>query len=105
MVEATEANVKVLMLEYVKAQQDALKELEEDFESGKIKRVSTFANKAAEFSAKKSGNRKVWKAVCIDESKTPRKYYKVDLSMIAEDLKEGKKVNGWVWQQVDQIAI
>jgi len=105
MVETTEANVKVLMLEYVKAQQDALKELEEDFSNGKIKRVSTFANKAAEFSAKKSGNRKVWKAICDDPSKTPKQYLIPDVPAITEALKNGQKVNGWSWQQVDQIAI
>ena len=105
MVEATESSTKLLMLEYVKQQQDALKELEEDFSSGKIKRVSTFANKAAEFSAKKSGNRKVWKAICDDPSKTPKKFLVPDVAAITEALKNGEKVNGWVWQQVDQIAI
>ena len=105
MVEATEANVKVLMLEYVKQQQDALKELEEDFSTGKIKRVSTFANKAAEFSAKKSGNRKVWKAVCVEERITPREYLVPDMQAITNALKSGHKVTGWSWEQVDQIAI
>lgn len=105
MVETTEANIKTLMLEYVKQQQSALKKLEGDFSNGKIKRVSTFANKAAEFSAKKSGNRKVWKAICDDTSKTPKKFLIPDIPAITEALKNGEKVNGWSWQQVDQIAI
>ena len=105
MVETTEANTKQIMLEFVTAQQNKLKAIEQDFSSGKIKRVSTFANKAAEFSAKKSGSRKVWKAICDDPSKTPKKFLIPDVPAITEALKNGEKVNGWIWQQVDQIAI
>lgn len=105
MVESAETNTKQLMLKYIKQQQDELKKLESDFENGKIKRVSTFANKAAEFSAKKSGAKKVWRAICDDPHKTPKKYLVPDIQAITEDLKAGKKINGWSWQQVDQIAI
>lgn len=105
MIAQTEASIKAMMLEHVKRQEIELKKLEADFADGKVKRVSTFATKAAEVSAKKSGARKVWQASCVDASKTPRKYLVPDERAIFEALKAGKKVAGWRLEQVNQIAI
>lgn len=105
MVSQTEESIKLMMVEHVKRQEAALKRLEADFADGKIKRVSTFADKAAALTAKKSGARKYWKAVCENPGKTPKKYLVPDVAAITDDLKAGKKVAGWKLEQVDQIAI
>ena len=105
MVDETELRIKSLMLDFIQSQQEAAKQLERDFEKGAIKRVSTYARKSAELDTKKTGHRRVWRAICRDISKTPAKYLVPDEKAIAEALKRGEKVAGWVWEQVDQIAI
>jgi hypothetical protein len=105
MVEATELNIKVEMQSYLTTQAEKQKQLEQDVQSGKIKKVSTYVRKVEELEVKNSGVRKIWQAIEIDASKTPREYMVPDTTAIREALKAGKKVNGWEWKQVDSIAL
>ena len=98
-------DIKSKMQMFVAANEAKERKLEADFESGKIKKVSTFVSKAADLTIVNSGVRKIWKAVCVDESKTPRAFLVPNEVAIREELKAGKKVEGWDWVQVDSIAI
>jgi hypothetical protein len=103
-VEQMEAEVKAAMLQFVLNQQRQIKKLNQDFADGKIKKVSTITTKLAEFQ-QPAGVRKVWQPVEINAAATPREYLMPDMAKIKEALKAGKKVQGWSWEQVENIAI
>lgn len=105
MVKQTELNIKVGMQTFLQAQAAEQKKLEAAVQTGKIKKISTYTAKAAELEVQNSGVRKIWQAIEIDASKTPREYMVPDTTAIKEALKAGKKVTGWEWRQVDTIAI
>jgi len=102
-----EANAKTMLLEYQNKLEEDRAKLTEDFKDGKIKKASTVVDKMAELDVddESSSVRKIWRAVCVDESKTPREYLVPDEAKIKEALKAGKKVPGWVWKQNKTIAI
>lgn len=104
---AVESDTKAKMLEYMAKTEKQLQQLNEDFENGKIKKVTTVVAKSAELQLGGGAAqlRKTWTAVPIDVSKTPREYLVPDESAIRDALKAGKKVAGWDWKQVDSIAI
>ena len=103
-VRSVEETVKELMQGFLEMADKETKKLEQDFSSGKIKKGITLMDKKSKFEG--IGNtRKVWQAVPIDESKTPREYLIPDEQLISKALKEGKKVKGWIWKQVKQITI
>jgi hypothetical protein len=52
-----------------------------------------------------SSLRKVFTLIEVDAKKTPKQYLIPNETAIREALKEGKKVAGWEWKQVDNIAI
>ncbi len=81
--------------------------LSEDLESGKIKKMSTYATKNLELEVRGTTStvRKIWTAVEVDAKLTPREFLIPDESAIKEALKAGKKVKGWEWKQIDNIAI
>lgn len=97
-------DIKNHMLEYQENLNSKKLKLNEDFEDGKIARASTYAKKASELEVSK-GVRMVWQAIPKDISKTPDQYWIVDEDKIKEDLKAGKKIAGWSWEQVQTIAI
>lgn len=102
-----EGRTKESMLLFVEKQNDKRKQIEQDLESGKIKKVSTAVRKLAELevSAKGSQIRKVWQVVEVNAAETPIEYMVPDVAKIKEALKAGKKVKGWKWEQVETIAI
>jgi RNAse (barnase) inhibitor barstar len=106
-VKLMEEGVKQNMLAFVAKQKQLEAKVESDLASGKIKKVSTAVAKQAalQVSSSSSQVRKVWQAVEVDASKTPREYLIPDEAAIKAALKDGKKVNGWKWEQVESIAI
>jgi phenylalanyl-tRNA synthetase alpha subunit len=107
LVHEEEVRVKQLILDYHEEQENKVKKLKQDFAEGKIKQATTFMKKEAELNtvSHSSSVRKIWRAVAVNEAKTPREYLIPDESAIFEALKQGKKVAGWELQQAKSIAI
>jgi hypothetical protein len=106
-VKSIEGSTKMLMMDFIEQTKAKEQKLLADFESGKIKNVSTLVTKTKglEIHSSYAQVRKRWVAVCVDEAKTPRAYMVPDAVAIADALKAGKTVAGWEWKQVDNIAI
>jgi hypothetical protein len=102
-----EGEVKDAMLRYSKKMGEKQSKLEEDFNSGKIKKIDTYTKKSVDlqFSSSSAQVRKVWEAEIVNESKIPREYLVPDMRKIEADLKEGKKIAGVNWIQKETIAI
>lgn len=99
-----EARLKQQMESYLLKVEKEMKAIEEKLEKGEIKKVATAIKKQNAIQAT-SNIRKVWTAVCVDPDKTPREYLIPDEAAIKEALKNGEKVAGWKWVQVNQIVI
>lgn len=99
-----EANIKAALLEYQEGLDKKKLKLNESFESGDIKKASTYVKKSAELE-NDSNVRRVYQLIMLDESKTPRAFLTPDLDKIKAAFKEGKKVAGWSYEQVKTIAI
>lgn len=94
------------MRKFINKQRTKVKEVEQSFAKGKMSGVTLM--KRQESLSVDMGSataRKVWTAIPTDESLTPREYMVPDEAKIKEALKAGKKVKGWKWEQVEQIAI
>lgn len=102
-----EVNTKAKMLAFVEKQEAEQKKLEEKFEQGKIKKVSTLVAKQDELhvSSQHSSIRKVKVVEVENESKIPREYLVPDMAAIKEALLAGKKVNGCKLVDKNNIAI
>jgi len=103
-VSGIEQAIKIAMLDWQSKLIEKKGALAEKFESGEIKKASTYLKKEAELDHKE-GVRMIWTAVEINAKKTPREYLIPDETKIKAALKEGKKVEGWEWKQVPNIAI
>lgn len=99
-----EAKLKQQMSGYLLEAEKKAKAIEQKLEDGKIKKVATAVKKQNEILAT-TNIRKVWTAVCVNVNKTPREYLVPDEAAIKAALKNGEKVDGWKWEQVDQIVI
>jgi len=101
-------NIKLQMSNYLEDSKNKKSKLDELYENSNM-RISTYAQKTAELSVTSSKQgaqiRKVWEAVLVDKNKVPRKYLVPDMKMVEADLKAGKKVAGFSWEQVDHIVI
>lgn len=106
-VEMVEDATKEAMQSFLDGQKKLSERLDSDFESGKIKKVSTVVTKQNELRVTNGSAqiRKVWQMKIIDVSKIPREYMIPDTDAIKAVLKEGGSVAGCVWKQVDSIAI
>jgi vacuolar-type H+-ATPase subunit I/STV1 len=107
LVAATEEDTKLKLTAFVNLQERKAKALDESFDNGKIKKVSTLVSKKNDLiiNSKSAQVRKIWQAVPIDESLTPRKYLVPNVAMIKEDLAAGIDVPGWEYVQKTNIAI
>lgn len=103
-VEQVERELKIRMLQFNEANKVKILKLEEKFESGDIKKVSTIIKHTNELIID-SNIRKVWTAIPVNAMHTPREYLVPDETAIKAALKAGKVVKGWKWEQVEQIAI
>jgi len=99
-----EADTKSKMLAFVSSTTKAIAQVNERFESGEIKKVSTVISKTNALEID-SNVRKTWKAVPVNPTQTPREYCIPDEVKIREALKAGKSVRGWEWRQVESINI
>jgi len=106
-IDELEADTKLKMAAFLESQKAKARQLEQDFADGKIKKISTVVSKtnALEVTSQHSQIRKVWTAIEVDASLTPREFMVPDVAKIKEALKEGRKVKGWEWRQVESIAI
>lgn len=107
LVNKVEIDTKGKMLEFIESNKKEALKLEQQFADGKIKKVSTVVEKinALDTTSQFSQLRKVWTAFEVDGSQTPREFLVPDTQAIREALKAGRKVKGWEWKQVEQIAI
>lgn len=106
-VSETEAITKEAMGKFLDGQKKIALRLEEDFESGKIKKISTIVTKQNELKVTNGAAqvRKVWTLFVDDPNKIPREYMVPDLALIREAYKNGMYVEGCRWEQVETIAI
>jgi len=103
-----EATTKAAMLEFVEAQDKKKLQLQNDFESGKVKRVSTYIGKVHELEIpadKNSQVRKVKRLVIEDVNKIPREFLMPNESLIKKILLEGKSVPGCKMVEDKTIAV
>jgi len=99
-----EADTKAKMLAFVASTTKQIQAVNERFENGDIKKVSTVISKTNALEID-SNVRKTWKAVPVNPTQTPREYCIPDEVKIREALKAGKSVRGWEWRQVESISI
>ncbi len=107
-VKLMDASIKVLMKEFLIENKKKLKQLEQDVETGKIKNISSYVEKAAALTidSEDSSVRNTWKAFIDDENKIPRKFLVPNVSMITKHLREGgKPIPGVRWEQEESISI
>jgi len=108
LVQTLEGRSKIKMLTFQNKQEEKSQKLLQDFESGKVKKLSTVVTKQNELLNTSSENaqlQKVWTLTIVDEALIPRKYLVPDETAIRLACKEGKKVAGCKWEQINQIAI
>lgn len=106
MVQETEAEYKEKMYVYIEGKEKKKLELEQSYSKGKIGGLKLEQEKQKNEVATGASNiRKVWTVVEVDADKTPRKFLIPDEAAIRKALQEGKKVAGWEWRQVNNIAI
>jgi len=103
-----EATTKAAMLEFVQEQDKKKAQLQSDFESGKVKRVSTYIGKVHELEIpadKNSQVRKVKRLVIEDAKKIPRELMLPNETLIKKLLLEGKSVPGCKMVEDKTIAV
>jgi hypothetical protein len=107
-VDKIDTEIKLQMSIYLEESKKKKKELDAKFENSNMK-ISTYAKKTGELSvaSTKGGAqvRKVWEARLVDKKKVPSKYLVPDMKSVEYDLRQGIKVPGFVWEQVEKIAI
>lgn len=98
---------KMNMYEFLGALKKISAKAEQDFEDGKIKKISTVLNKQADARVDNGTAqvRKVWKLFIDNPDLVPRGYCMPDAEVIKEAMKNGNPVDGCRWEQVDSIAI
>lgn len=106
-VNETELITKEAMGKFLESQKKIALKLDEDFGSGKIKKISTIVTKQNELKVTNGAAqvRKVWTLFVDDTNKIPREYMVPDLAAIREAYKNGTYVEGCRWEQVETIAI
>lgn len=107
LISETEKQCKEYMTRYLIEVEEKKNKIKEDFENGKIAKVSTAVRKTAELevTSTSSSVRNVWVVEEVDASLTPRQYLVPNESAIKEALKAGKKISGWKLVQKKSIAI
>lgn len=103
-----EQKIKLLMSVFVEGQKKKLAKVEEDFSTGKIKKLSTAQNKMEAIVPENTDSvqvRKVWTMRIVDEKKIPREFLVPNEAAIKAALKNGSKVPGCVWEQTESICI
>lgn len=107
MIANNEAHIKTMMLDFVSKQKKLSAKVDQDFEAGKIKKVGTYADKkmSAEIVNGAAKVRKVWTVIIDDEEQIPKDYMVPDMKLIEIAFKQGNKVKGCRYEQVEQIAI
>lgn len=100
------AEKKSEMLLYLGKVKSKQKKLDKQFDDGKIgTRAYVTGTGKNNFAPSSTGLRKIWTAIPVDVKKTPREYLEPNITKIREALKDGKKVAGWKYEQVDNITL
>lgn len=103
-----EIDGKALIEDYLDRTTKKLKQVEQDFKHGKIKKVSTFTEKTNELQITNTGAakiRKISKMFITNEKKIPDKFRIIDESAVEAALKNGESVPGAEMRKVNSIAI
>lgn len=101
-VKKIELTTKKNMLSYINRVNVGQLKLDKAFDSGKVsaeKYVSATRSNTVE------GSRKVYKLIEVDAKLTPREFLVPDEAAIRQAFKDGKKVKGWKWEQVDTVVV
>lgn len=108
-VDSLEADYKLLMSVFLEQSKKKQAKLNEDFETNKVKKISTYNNKLASMTVThvKGGAsiRKVQKLFIVDEKKIPREYLVPNEKKIREALEAGENVPGCELKYVEGISI
>lgn len=101
-----EESTKADVYRFLESKEKSKLELDHAYAKGKVNGIAMMKKKdALTVDVGNASVAKVWTAVPVDESKTPRAYMVPDETAIREALKEGKKVAGWEWRQVNNVRI
>lgn len=107
-VKVADTDTKQKIAEYWEETQKQIAQVQQDFKSGKIKKISTFTEKTNELQIVSTGSaklRKVTKLFITNRKKIPTEYLVPDEKKIEEALKDGKVVPGAELRKVNSIAI
>jgi len=106
-VEVAEVNAKNAMQNFLETQKKSALRLEQKFEQGDIKKLSTLVTKQNELRVDNGTAqvRKVWKLFIDNEGELDRNFLMPDEERIKEYCKKGIVPPGCRWEQVDSIAI
>jgi hypothetical protein len=107
-VKNADTETKLLIQEFLDDSEKKLKQVEHDFKTNKIKKVSTFTEKTNELQVGSTGAtkvRKVTKMFITDAKKIPDKFYVIDEGAVEAALKNGEKVPGAELKKVNSVAI
>jgi len=102
-----ETEVKTKMGEFLVAQKKLSAKVEQDFEDGKIRKISTIVAKQAELRVDNGTAqvRKVWKLFIDSPKEIERIYLMPDEVAIKEAFRAGGYVSGCRYEQIDSITI
>ena len=102
-----EADVKLSMSVFLEGQKKLSAKAEQDFEDGKIKKISTIVAKQAELRVDNGTAqvRKVWTLFIDHPKRVPFDFMVPDETKIKEACKAGHVPSGCRWEQVELIAI
>lgn len=92
------------ILVFVNKREKTAEKVDEQLESGKIKKLSTAISKQVELETNHN-TRKIYKLTIVDARKIPREFLMPDESLIRHSFKEGVSVPGCIWEQENIIAI
>lgn len=106
-VEVAEINAKNAMQNFLEAQKKSALRLEQKFEQGDIKKLSTLVTKQNELRVDNGTAqvRKVWTLFIDSPSRVPYEFMMPDETKIRNACKEGYVPAGCRWEQVESIAI
>jgi hypothetical protein len=107
-VDEAERLAKQKMLAFLEAQEAAAKRIQEKFERGDIKKISTVVAKTNELLDTQSESvsvRKIQVLKIVDVNKIPREFLVPNEALIKQALKEGRKVAGCELEYQKSLAI
>lgn len=107
-VKKADADIKILIEDFIARNNKQLEQVQEDFKNNKIKKVSTYTEKTNELQIKSTGAakfKKITKMFITDTKKIPDKFWVINETAVEVALKNGEKVPGAELRKIDKVAI